>query len=355
MKPETVEQLIKHLITEPPIELEEKIRFKKAHVTCGLFSHHFNKVENVIVSNEHLMNQLLQFLEQPSPLHPLLASFFSKAITCCLQKFQSQTLKLFQKRNNFFDLLVNHVDTSAIMDFIDSFFTITRQTEIDKMDENWINSSDISNKLLNVFTIERSIESHENAAYILFRLIEIYRNPQFLDDSDRFTILNVLESKVFIDLFLNKILANPTPSLVTNGMNVILSLVDYQKHLRIMTNQLEAKPASGQDLCAKKESDHSIRFFDCVYNVHEAILSRLHLLKNLLINPIETNPIELTTGIIEKPFGITRLKILSLLRSILTVNNPKFNTAIKDNQIFPLLIVSYSETLSFQTSTQIDR
>jgi serine/threonine-protein phosphatase 6 regulatory subunit 3 len=135
LKPETVEQLIKHIITEPPSDLEEKVRFKKAHVTCGLFAHDYNKIENVIVSNDHLMNQLLQFLQQPSPLHPLLASFFSKALTGCLQKYGSRTLKMFQQRSDFFDLLINHIDTSAIMDFIETFVTFIRQIDLDKADE----------------------------------------------------------------------------------------------------------------------------------------------------------------------------------------------------------------------------
>jgi hypothetical protein len=145
-------------------------------------------------------------------------------------------------------------------------------------------------------------------------------------------------SKEFINTLLDKTLTDPTSSLVTNGLNVILSLLDYQKHIRITTYQFDGK-ALGPEICAKKEAEHSIRFFDCVHNAHEAILSRLHLLKNLLINPIETKPIESTIGLIEQPFGVTRLKILAVLRALLIVNNPKVNTAIKDHQIFPLLMV----------------
>lgn len=135
LKPETVEEIIKHITTEPPPELEERIRFKKAYVACGLFAAGYNRIENVIVSNEHLFNNLIQFLEQPTPLHPLLASFFTKCMSGCLQKQGKQTLKLFQKRTNMLDLLVKHIETSAIMDLIEIFFSVTRQIELDKEDE----------------------------------------------------------------------------------------------------------------------------------------------------------------------------------------------------------------------------
>ena len=103
-------------------------------------------------------------------------------------------------------------------------------------------------------------------------------------------------------------------------------------------------------------SEEPVKYFERIRNVHDALITRLPLMKQLLIvccfsslstyhcnfiifnllfqEPIQGEPIRTTIGVIEKPFGPVRLKVATVLRTLIVFNNPKMN--LKINQ-FSLL------------------
>ena len=171
------------------------------------------------------MDQLLSFLQNSSPLHPLLASFFTKAMIACFDKFCSRTVAYLEKQSDFFDRLVDHIETSAIMNLLNNILTnrykniesgtAVRMPVLISFISNqlcnlikfffaslfmvkWINSSNIVSKIVNVFKVKDSVESHENAADLLCELIHHFQSQFAMEEKTKISILQDIERCVSV-------------------------------------------------------------------------------------------------------------------------------------------------------------
>lgn len=77
-----------------------------------------------------------------------------------------------------------------------------------------------------------------------------------------------------------------------------------------------------------------------VLQVHAAIEPRLSDFHSLLINPPHQNPVRTVVGLIEKPFGATRIEVVHLIRALLSGNNPQINRKIEEIKTLVVLLVS---------------
>jgi len=77
-----------------------------------------------------------------------------------------------------------------------------------------------------------------------------------------------------------------------------------------------------------------------VLQVHAAIEPRLLDFHSLLIDPPPQKPVQTVVGLIEKPFGATRIEVVHLIRALLSSNNPKINRKIEEIKTLVVLLVS---------------
>lgn len=112
-----LEELVSLVVTEPSIDVNEKVRFKYANLACEILTSDVAAINDALVSNEDLLNKLYNFIENQNCLNPLLASFFSKTVGML---FSKRTEKMFEflKTKDFINSLVKHIETSAIMDLL---------------------------------------------------------------------------------------------------------------------------------------------------------------------------------------------------------------------------------------------
>uniref|UniRef100_T1K5T3 Uncharacterized protein n=1 Tax=Tetranychus urticae TaxID=32264 RepID=T1K5T3_TETUR len=75
-----------------------------------------------------------------------------------------------------------------------------------------------------------------------------------------------------------------------------------------------------------------------VRQVHAAIVPRLEDFNSLLTNPSEKSPVRTTIGLIEKPFGATRVEVVHLIRALLSSNNPTINRKLTTLKTLPVLM-----------------
>lgn len=97
--------------------MNEKIRFKYANIACEILTCDVGAVSDALVSNETLLNKLYYFIEPEKELNPLLASFYSKLMGLLFAKRTEIVFESY-KNKDFIGLLINHIQTSAIMDLI---------------------------------------------------------------------------------------------------------------------------------------------------------------------------------------------------------------------------------------------
>jgi len=75
-----MEELVSLITQDPPLDMEEKVRFKYPNTACELLTCDVPQINDRLGGDETLLNLLYDFLDHEPPLNPLLASFFSKTI-----------------------------------------------------------------------------------------------------------------------------------------------------------------------------------------------------------------------------------------------------------------------------------
>ncbi|OXB70202.1 UNVERIFIED_CONTAM: hypothetical protein H355_008863, partial [Colinus virginianus] len=75
-----MEELVNLITHEPPVDMDEKVRFKYPNTACELLTSDVPQINDKLGGDETLLNILYDFLDHEPPLNPLLASFFSKTI-----------------------------------------------------------------------------------------------------------------------------------------------------------------------------------------------------------------------------------------------------------------------------------
>ena len=208
-----LEELVSLVVTEPSIDVNEKVRFKYANLACEILTSDVAAINDALVSNEDLLNKLYNFIENQNCLNPLLASFFSKTVGML---FSKRTEKMFEflKTKDFINSLVKHIETSAIMDLLLKLYihvdTNDSRTTVANVIYNmilylillilpcysqWLHSNNLLGQLVDIFKTTNS-QCHVNAAQLLCDLVKACREHQSLlqEKANPDVLLETLES-----------------------------------------------------------------------------------------------------------------------------------------------------------------
>ncbi|PNX71872.1 serine/threonine protein phosphatase 6 regulatory subunit 3-like protein, partial [Trifolium pratense] len=91
-----VEQLLRYIIEEPPIDAENKRVFKFPFMACEIFTCEIDVILKTLVDEEELMNLLFSFLEPDRSHSTLLAGYFSKVVVCLMIRKTAQLISYVQ-------------------------------------------------------------------------------------------------------------------------------------------------------------------------------------------------------------------------------------------------------------------
>jgi hypothetical protein len=102
LRPEILELLVSLTTEEPSQDVDEKQRFRYSNIACELLTCDVPQLNERLAGSESLLIKLYSFLNTPPPLNPLLASFFSKAMTGLVTRRAEQVLKFVSIQNYFY-------------------------------------------------------------------------------------------------------------------------------------------------------------------------------------------------------------------------------------------------------------
>ncbi|XP_058500865.1 serine/threonine-protein phosphatase 6 regulatory subunit 2 isoform X2 [Solea solea] len=299
-----MQELVYMITTEPPAGLEETKRFKYSNIACELLTCDVGVINDKLGNEEPLLETLYSFLEQPSPLNPLLASFFSKTIGNLITRKTEQVISFLRRKEGFLSLVLKHIDTSAMMDVLLRLISCVEPPLLRLETLTWLNDKKLAQRLIELIHPERDEERQSNASQTLCDIIRLSRDQanQLQELSQPDPLLTVLESQECVQQLLQNMFSGErTESCIVNGIQVLLTLLEIRRP--VVDGVMDAQG------------------FERSYTVNSSILLAIepHLVHfhQLLLEPPKRSPMLTTLGVLEEPLGNTRLHVARLVASLL--------------------------------------
>ncbi|KAM6419461.1 serine/threonine-protein phosphatase 6 regulatory subunit 2 isoform 1-T2 [Pluvialis apricaria] len=342
-----MEELVNLITHEPPVDMEEKVRFKYPNTACELLTSDVPQINDKLGGDETLLNILYDFLDHEPPLNPLLASFFSKTIGNLIARKTEQVIAFLRKKDKFISLVLKHIDTSAMMDLLLRLISCVEPATLRQEVLNWLNEAKIIQRLVELIHSSQDEDRQSNASQTLCDIIRLSRDQsnQLQDIPEPDPLLTALESQECVEQLLKNMFdGEQTENCIVNGTQVLLTL-------------LETRRSGVEGLM-----DSYTQGFERSYTVNSSILHgiepRLKDFHQLLLSPPKKTAILTTIGVLEEPLGNARLHGSRLIAALLHTNTPSINQELCRLSTMNLLLdlffkYTWNNFLHFQVELSI--
>ncbi|XP_044303743.1 serine/threonine-protein phosphatase 6 regulatory subunit 1 isoform X2 [Varanus komodoensis] len=323
VQPEHMEALVTCVTEEPPGDVDERVRYKYPSVSCEILTSDITQINDALGEDESLLRRLYSFLQTGGILNPLLASFFSKVMGILINRKTDQIVAFLRKKDDFVNLLLRHIGTSAIMDLLLRLLTCVEQPQLRQDVFNWLNEEKIVQRLIGMIHPSKDDNQHSNASQSLCDIIRLSREQmiQIQDSPEPDQLLATLEKQETIEQLLSNMLdGEQSESVIVNGIQVLLTLLEPRRPRTELGGMggfycnLEGQMEMTGPNCEVASSQASL-------GTLLAIKQRLRELHRLLLDPPKKEALQTTWGILDPPLGNTRLHVVKLLASSLGTNN----------------------------------
>ncbi|KAL8222593.1 UNVERIFIED_CONTAM: Serine/threonine-protein phosphatase 6 regulatory subunit 2 [Gekko kuhli] len=311
-----LEELVSLITHEPPLDMDEKVRFKYPNTACELLTSDVPQINDRLGGDETLLNILYDFLDQEPPLNPLLASFFSKTTGSLIARKTEQVISFLRKKVTFLDLVLKHINTSAMMDLLLRLVSCVEPAQLRQEVLSWLNKSKVIQRLVELISPSQDEDRQSNASQTLCDIIRLSRDQssQLPEAAEPDPLLTVLESQECVEQLLKNMFdGEQTESCLVNGTQVLLTLLEPRR------TGMEGLVDSASQGAAERPS----------YAVSSSILcgieSRLKDFHHLLLSPPKRSSILTTIGVLEEPLGNARLHGARLIAALLHTNTTAIN------------------------------
>ncbi|KFQ27825.1 Serine/threonine-protein phosphatase 6 regulatory subunit 2, partial [Merops nubicus] len=227
-----MEQLVTLITHEPPLDMDEKVRFKYPNTACELLTSDVPQINDKLGGDETLLNILYDFLDHEPPLNPLLASFFSKTIGNLIARKTEQVIAFLRKKEQFLGLVLKHIDTSAMMDLLLRLISCVEPAALRQDVLNWLNEAKIIQRLVELIHSSQDEDRQSNASQTLCDIIRLSRDQsnQLQDMPEPDPLLTALESQECVEQLLKNMFdGEQTENCIVNGTQVLLTLLETRR------------------------------------------------------------------------------------------------------------------------------
>ncbi|XP_066540794.1 serine/threonine-protein phosphatase 6 regulatory subunit 2 isoform X2 [Hoplias malabaricus] len=319
-------ELISLITHEPPTEQEEKLRYKYANTACELLTSDVSVINDKVGEDDALLNTLYSFLEQDPPLNPLLASFFSKTFGTLISRKTEQTISFLRKKDGFINLVLKHMDTSAMMDLLLRLISCVEPASLRQDVLTWLDEERLIQRLTELIHPLIDNERQSNAAQTLCDIIRMSRDQASLlqDHSELDPLLNTLELQQSVEFLLKKMFEEEKSEIcIVNGTQILLTLLETRR--------------TGVELI-----DPASQALEKSYTVNNSILlgiqPYLKHYRHLLLNPPKRCSMLTTLGILKEPFGNARLHACRIVAALLNTVAPRIHYELCELDMINLIL-----------------
>ncbi|XP_034528299.1 serine/threonine-protein phosphatase 6 regulatory subunit 1 isoform X3 [Ailuropoda melanoleuca] len=322
LQPPHLQAMVAWVTQEPPASGEERLRYKYPSVACEILTSDVPQINDALGADESLLNRLYGFLQSSGSLNPLLASFFSKVMGILINRKTDQLVSFLRKKDDFVDLLLQHIGTSAIMDLLLRLLTCVERPQLRQDVVNWLNEEKIVQRLIEQIHPSKDDNQHSNASQSLCDIIRLSREQmiQVQDSPEPDQLLATLEKQETIEQLLSNMLeGEQSQSVIVSGIQVLLTLLEPRRPRSesVTLNNFFSSVDGQLDLLAQATLDSTTSSVGVLH----ALRPRLGCFHQLLLEPPKLEPLRTTWGSLAPPLGNTRLHVVKLLASALSAND----------------------------------
>ncbi|XP_062033649.1 serine/threonine-protein phosphatase 6 regulatory subunit 1 [Lepus europaeus] len=322
LQPPHLQAMVAWVTQEPPASGEERLRYKYPSVACEILTSDVPQINDALGADESLLNRLYGFLQSGSSLNPLLASFFSKVMGILINRKTDQLVSFLRKKDDFVDLLLRHIGTSAIMDLLLRLLTCVERPQLRQDVVNWLNEEKIVQRLIDQIHPSKDDNQHSNASQSLCDIIRLSREQmiQGQDGPEPDQLLATLEKQETMEQLLSNMLeGEQSPSVVVSGVQVLLTLLEPRRPRSesVTMNNFFSSVDGQLELLAQGALESAASSMGALH----ALRPRLARFHQLLLEPPKLEPLRMTWGSLAPPLGNTRLHVVKLLASALSAND----------------------------------
>ncbi|KAJ3039005.1 hypothetical protein HDV00_012692 [Rhizophlyctis rosea] len=335
-KPEILNQLLAYITME---DLDEAKRFKYPYLACEVLSCEIFAVCEAVIANNELLNTFWAFLDRPSPLNPLHASYFSKVNGVLLQKKTPEMITFVRAQPQIVNKLLTHIGTSAIADLLLKLISMEELPE-GRGIVGWLAEEGLIPNLVSRLDPNQDPEIHNTASQTLLDIIAVsyqnigppeqvvpglgdQMNMNFTNNVGGNTLVDELKSEAMMNKLVGYMLDKAAPntgSTLTNGINIIIELIrrycseieqaEFQQHQHQLQQQQhrQGPPPPSDEKLQSLATD--------LNDLLRVLGSRLLEFADLLTAPRNITPVDTTIGK-QTPLGSERLKTCELFAEIL--------------------------------------
>ncbi|XP_052399921.1 serine/threonine-protein phosphatase 6 regulatory subunit 3 isoform X2 [Carassius gibelio] len=315
VRPQCMEDLVSYITQEPNDDVEEKIKYKYPNISCELLTSDVSQINDMLGEDENLLMKLYSFLQNEPPLNPLLASFFSKVLSILIGRKPEQIVEFLRKREDFVDLLIKHIGTSAIMDLLLRMLTCIEPQQLRQDVLNWLNEEKVIQRLVDMVQPSQDEDRHSNASQSLCEIIRLSRDQMFQVQgcSEPDPLLATLEKQETVEQLLSNIFdKEKNESAIVSVIQILLTLFETRRPA--FEGHLEICPSG---------MNHPS--FSVNQSILDAVRPRLKDFHQLLLEPPKKTVLNTTWGVLDPPVGNTRLNVVRLVTSLLQTNTHIIN------------------------------
>nr|XP_045007734.1 serine/threonine-protein phosphatase 6 regulatory subunit 2 isoform X5 [Jaculus jaculus] len=323
-----MEELVSLITKDPPLDMEEKVRFKYPNTACELLTCDVPQISDRLGGDESLLNLLYDFLNQEPPLNPLLASFFSKTIGSLIARKTEQVIMFLKKKDKFISLVLKHMGTSALMDLLLRLVSCVEPVGLRQEVLHWLNEEKIIQRLVELIHPRQDEDRQSNASQALCDIVRLGRDQgsQLQEPVESDPLLIALESQDCVEQLLKNMFdEDQTESCLVNGTQVLLALLEPRR--------------TGTEGLMDSFSQGLERSYSVSSSVLQGIEPWLKNFHQLLLNPPKKKAILTTIGVLEEPLGNARLHGARLMAALLHSNTPSINQELCRLNTMDLLLL----------------
>ncbi|XP_047403948.1 serine/threonine-protein phosphatase 6 regulatory subunit 2 isoform X9 [Sciurus carolinensis] len=227
-----MEELVSLITQDPPLDMEEKVRFKYPNTACELLTCDVPQISDRLGEDESLLSLLYDFLDREPPLNPLLASFFSKTIGNLIARKTEQVITFLKKKDKFISLVLKHMGTSALMDLLLRLVSCVEPAGLRQEVLHWLNEEKIIQRLVELIHPNQDEDRQSNASQALCDIVRLGRDqgsqlPEALEPDP---LLTTLESQDCVEQLLKNMFdGDQTESCLVSGTQVLLALLEPRR------------------------------------------------------------------------------------------------------------------------------